>query len=91
MAGNIILETNAILLRNRNVLQEIYMRGKTRINTVELIERDFDFEHHTHQLRHQDIEQVFKFSYDYGIGKLKDDYFVIIRLPIEDRYGLGAG
>jgi hypothetical protein len=82
MDDTIVHETNAILAENRNILQRNYLRGKTRINTIELIDRGFSFSYHTHELKHQDSEAIFEFCYDYGIGKLKDDWYEIIWLPL---------
>lgn len=74
-------EINSILLMNRNVLKWNHDRKQKRVSKIELVLQGFVFPYHTHEMKHQDRDQLFEFCYEYGIGKLYGDWYEIIRLP----------
>jgi hypothetical protein len=73
-------EINAILLKNRNILKLLFDAGKIKILKIELVELGFNFSCHTSRMKNQDTEQDFQFVYNYGIGKLDEENFEIIRV-----------
>ena len=74
------MEINAILLKNRNILKLIYDAGKNKVLKIELLEMGFDFSYHTSDMTNQDSEQKFQFVYNYGIGKIDEECFEIVRV-----------
>ena len=81
-SGNIETEINAVLLKNRNILKLFFESGKTKVLKIELLGIGFDFSYHTSNMLNQDSEQKFDFVYNYGIGKVDEEYFEIIRISL---------
>jgi hypothetical protein len=81
MEQNVVTRIDFILSNNRNILKGNYDFGKFKVSELELIINGFNFTYHTSQLKHEDGNEIFKFFYEYGIGKLDNGYFQIIKLP----------
>ena len=81
MQDNIETEINSILLKNWNILKKAFDSGKRELHMSDLDKLGFDFNYQTNQMKNQDNEQLFEFTFEYGIGKAKNGYCEIIKLP----------
>jgi hypothetical protein len=75
------IEINTVLIKNRDILKSIFDTGERTVSKPELIVLGFDFSCHTSRMKNQDTEQPFMFVYNYGIGKVEETIFLIVRLP----------
>jgi hypothetical protein len=82
MQNNIEKKINSILFRNRNILKKNYFEGEVKMSKSELIAKGFDFKYHTHQIKHQELNETFVFSYDFGINEFGTDLFEVVSLRL---------
>lgn len=80
---DIVRQTNAILKKNREILQELNPSGKTTVATHELSERGFNFEFHT-SIYETTKGDRYHYCYDMGYLVLSDRRILLV---VKDRYG----
>jgi hypothetical protein len=69
---------NSILLKNRKILEELFLAGKSEISRSQLQNAGFNFKYHTHLFRLNG--KLLTVSYDYAISFQKTSGFKIICL-----------
>ncbi|MRX48814.1 DUF2116 family Zn-ribbon domain-containing protein [Pedobacter puniceum] len=76
--NSLIKSVNAILLRNRKILEKLNPEGKTKTTLEKLQKEGFNFSYHTHQFTTQK-GSVYTFCYDYGYLPLENHWFLLVR------------
>ncbi|OYT10988.1 MAG: hypothetical protein B6I18_06220 [Bacteroidetes bacterium 4572_112] len=73
----LIIDTNKILRKNRQILKQFNPEGKTTIRKEYLDKMGFDYRYHTHDYvtKHNNI---YKFCYEYGYMNIDDDKVLIV-------------
>ena len=77
---NMIRKVNAILARNRNILEELNPNGKSFVTRQQLKEKGFDFKYFT-SIYTTKLGSVYHFVYEQGyVPKENDkDHFVLVK------------
>ena len=81
MESEIEKRINSTLLNNRKILQQKFSLGKQSYTYFEIFGNGFDPDYFTSQHRHETTSQVYHFCYEYGLGKLPNGLYEIIKLP----------
>ena len=75
---NYMRNTNAILRKNRKILEILNPQGKTKIPRKKLIEKGFDFRHFTSIYKTR-TGNTYYFCYEQGYLPLEDDFFALVK------------
>ena len=76
--NSFIKTVNAILLRNKKILEKLNPEGKTKTTLEKLQKAGFNFSYHTHQLTTQK-GSIYTFCYDYGYLPLENNWYLLVR------------
>lgn len=76
--SDFVKEVNAILSKNRNILQKLNPDGKTKITREKLLGKGFSFTYFTHIYQTQK-GNTYYFCYEYGYLKLENDDFLLVK------------
>ncbi len=72
-------QINRILVQNKQIIcYYLLMEGKRKVKMLELYQKGFNFEFHTHQKRTKN-GQVYIFCYDFGYLRLSTDQFILVQ------------
>ncbi|MEJ6982165.1 hypothetical protein WG906_16970 [Pedobacter sp. P351] len=71
-------EVNAVLRKNRSILQQLNPDGKTKISREKLLSKGFSFHYITHIYQTQK-GNTYRFCYEYGYLKLENDDFLLVK------------
>jgi len=69
---------NAILRRNRQILEKLTPVGKTRTSRKRLISSGFNFEYHTRILQ-TSSGKIYFFCYEYGYLALDNEEYLLVK------------
>jgi YHS domain-containing protein len=75
--NQVIKQTNGILRRNRKILTEAYLKGKTRTNKEKLLLQGFNFSYFTNIYRTSQGKEYF-FCYEKGYIFLENEVVQIV-------------
>lgn len=75
--NNYVRNVNNILRRNRRILQELNITGKTRIGRDKLNERGFDFTYITSVYKTRE-GAVYRYCYDHGYLEMERNFFLLV-------------
>lgn len=75
--NNLVRKVNGILKRNRDVLAELNVTGKTNISKKRLQESGFNFQYHTNVYTTKQGKNYY-FCYDQGFLPLENDYVTLV-------------
>jgi hypothetical protein len=78
-----IRRVNAILSRNRNILEALNPGGKTSIHKSKLQQTGFRHEYMTHMYTTRE-GRVYYFCYDQGYSPVGNDFYVLVRREIKE-------
>ena len=78
--NNYVKEVNALLLKNRKILSELFPEQEEMTKTTldKLNQKGFVFKYHTHTYKNKK-EQTYFFCYDYGYLSLGENWFLLVR------------
>jgi dipeptidase len=76
--SNLVREVNAILRKNRSILQQLNPDGKTKISREKLVQKGFSFAYFTSVYQTQK-GNTYHFCYEYGYLKLEGDDFLLVK------------
>ena len=76
--SDFVKEVNAILSKNRNILQKLNPDGKTKITREKLLGKGLSFTYFTHIYQTQK-GNTYYFCYEYGYLKLENDDFLLVK------------
>ncbi len=68
---------NSILKKNRSILKELYVNGKLKVRSGDLLVKGFIFRYFTHTQSKKESEQCY-FVYEYGYIDLKNGFFTLV-------------
>lgn len=68
---------NAILRKNRSILQQLNPTGKTNVHADTLRKAGFKFDYHTHHLTTQK-GSTYVFCYEHGYLPLDNDWYMLV-------------
>ena len=72
-------QINRILFQNKQIISYyLLMEGRRKVKMLELFQKGFNFEFHTHQKRTKN-GQVYIFCYDFGYLRLSADQFILVQ------------
>lgn len=74
---NLARRINRILRKNRRILSDINIKGKTRVSKRKLLDLGFSFDYHTNIYETKNGKRYF-FCYDQGILALDSEYYTIV-------------
>ncbi len=74
---NYMRQVNAILRRNRRILQGLNPTGKTRVSRDKLVEKGFDFTYFTSQYKTRE-GAVYHYCYDQGYLELENQQYLLV-------------
>lgn len=74
----IIRDTNKRLKRNWQVLRKLNSSGKTKVDKLQLIAKNFDFDLFTSMITNRD-GRTYYFCYDQGFLKLDGENYLLVR------------
>ena len=69
---------NYILRKNRQILEELNPRGKTKIHKTQLLDQGYKFGYLTN-LYTTKSGKVYHFCYEQGVLPLENDYYAIVK------------
>lgn len=75
--NNLVRKINAILKRNRDILEELNPAGKTNISKKRLLDAGFNFNYYTNVYQTKQGKKYY-FCYDQGYLPLEKDYFTLV-------------
>ena len=73
----LIRNINAVLKRNRKILEELNPQGKITKHKDELLKRGFDFKYHTHSYTTKSAK-TYHFVYEQGYLELDHDFYMLV-------------
>lgn len=73
-----IKNINALLFKNRKILEKLNPEGKTKISKAKLEKAGFNFNYLTHIYDTQK-GNTYKFCYDQGYLALENDWFLLVK------------
>ena len=76
-SGNIKM-INAILKKNRKILDKFNPEGKVKLLKNKLVQAGFNFGYHTHIYQTQK-GQIYTFCYEYGYLELEKDWLLLVK------------
>ena len=81
--SSIVKQINAVLKKNRAILQKLNPEGKLKVNREKLLRLGFNFTYFTH------IYETYKgatyfFCYEYGYLKLENDEVLLVKRKEEE-------
>ncbi|MFN8406305.1 MAG: hypothetical protein U0X71_02365 [Sphingobacteriaceae bacterium] len=74
----LVRNTNRILRRNRQILEELNPSGKTKVQRKHLTNKGFYFDHIT-SIYHTQTNKTYLFCYEYGYLQIHEDEFLLVR------------
>lgn len=75
---NFVRNVNHTLRKNRRILLELNVEGKTRVSRDKLMERGFDFNYFTNQLITRE-GTVYHFCYEQGYFAMDKNWFLLVK------------
>lgn len=75
---NFVRNVNHALRKNRRILLELNVDGKTRVSRDKLMERGFDFNYFTNQLITRE-GTVYHFCYEHGYFAMDKNWFLLVK------------
>jgi len=81
--SNLVRNINAILRKNRRILEDLTPNGKAKVQREKLILKGFNFNFHT-SIYTTKAGATYYFCYEYGYLQLEDDYLALVK---NDRAG----
>ncbi|MFC5283976.1 hypothetical protein [Pedobacter alpinus] len=77
--GNVeVKKINNILLKNRKILAQLNIEGKTKLPKSKLEKASFNFNYFTHTYE-TSKGSCYKFCYDQGYLTLENDWFLLVK------------
>jgi predicted nucleic acid-binding Zn ribbon protein len=74
---NYMRNVNAVLRKNRRILQALNPTGKTRVSREKLLEKGFDFSYFTSQYKTRE-GSVYYYCYEQGYLELENNQFLLV-------------
>jgi predicted nucleic acid-binding Zn ribbon protein len=74
---NYMRNVNAVLRKNRRILQALNPTGKTRVSRDKLLEKGFDFSYFTSQYKTRE-GSVYYYCYEQGYLELENNQFLLV-------------
>lgn len=74
----VVKQVNAILKKNRRILEELNPTGKTKVLKKKLLNKGFNFDYITNLYNTQSGKTYF-FVYEYGYLSLPDDEYLLVK------------
>jgi hypothetical protein len=74
---NLVRRINAILRKNRRILEELIPKDKTMVHRNKLAEKGFNFNYIT-SIYTTKKGAVYRFCYEYGYLELDNDFFMLV-------------
>jgi ferritin-like metal-binding protein YciE len=74
---NFIRNTNNVLRKNRRVLEELNTTGKTKVARDKLVQKGFDFNHHTSTYKTKD-GSIYYFCYEQGFLEIENNFYLLV-------------
>jgi hypothetical protein len=74
---NLARRINRILRKNRKVLAEVNVNGKTRVSKRKLLDMGYNFDYHTNIYETQNGKRYY-FCYDQGIVETDEGYYTVV-------------
>ncbi|HXI01386.1 MAG TPA: hypothetical protein VNI52_14045 [Sphingobacteriaceae bacterium] len=74
----VVKQINAVLKKNRQLLQKHNPEGKARIKNATLQKDGFNFNYHTHTYETQK-GSIYYFCYEYGYLMLENDLLLLVK------------
>lgn len=75
--NNYVRNVNNILRKNRRILEELNVDGKTKVPKAKLLQRGFNFDYHTNIL-HTKAGKIYHFCYEHGYLPIENDWFMLV-------------
>ena len=74
---NYVRNVNNILRKNRRILSELNITGKSRVGIGKLKEKGFDFQYFTNTYKTKD-GAVYYYCYEQGYLPIENDFFLLV-------------
>jgi len=72
-----VRKVNAILRKNRKILEELNPKGKSKVHLNQLKKKGYNFSYHTN-LYTTKTGNIYHFCYEHGYLKLDNDFFALV-------------
>jgi hypothetical protein len=83
-SSNLVRNINSVLRKNRRILEDLNVDGKTKVHKKKLLDKGFDFNYFTSIYKTQK-GSVYNFCYEQGYLHLENDfYFLVINKRIKE-------
>ncbi len=76
---NLVKGVNAILLKNRNILERLKQMGKEKILVEELIQQGFVMNYCSHLLINRELNKYIFMCYEFGIVEVETKKYNIVK------------
>ena len=75
--NNYVRNVNNTLRKNRRILEELNVDGKTKVHKSKLLQKGFDFDFHTNLLTTKAGKTYF-FCYEHGYLPIENDWLMLV-------------
>ena len=77
-SNNYVRQINALLRKNRRILEELNPNGKSKANQSTLTQKGFNFDYYTNTYSTK-AGKTYYFCYEYGYLPLEDGYYALVK------------